>query len=228
MQQACKIVIEPVFEANFLDSSYGFRPKRDAKQATEKVKKEMGLNTKLPTVLVFGGSQGAMTINKAVLDIVSNGLNKNYQIIWAPGKKQYDIIQQELSRFNININNVKNTKIMPYIYNMQEMMSASELIIARSGAMTITEISIIGKPAIFIPLPSRNANRQEDNAKVLEKIDAAKIILDAELGYKKLANTIEELISNEEILKKMGNNARKIAIDNAEEKIYEEVKKLIK
>lgn len=200
---------------------------RSIKLDKEEIKKQMGITNSLPIVLIFGGSQGARTINNNVLEIIKNGLNKNYQIIWAPGQKQYDIIQEELEKVNININNVKNAKIFPYIYNMQEVMYVSDLIIARSGAMTITEMSIMGKPAIFIPLPSRNANRQEDNARVMEKIDAAKVILETELDYKVLEKTIDELICNKEKLLKMGENARQTAIENAEERIYEEVKKLI-
>ncbi len=201
---------------------------KNVKVDNNEIKRQMGLDDKLPIVLAFGGSQGARTINNNILEIIKNGENNNYQIIWAPGQKQYDIIQEELEKVNININNVKNAKIFPYIYNMQEVMSVSDLIIARSGAMTITEVSIIGKPAIFIPLPSRNANRQEDNARVLEKLGAAKVILETELDSKKLSETINELIGNKEKLLEMGQNARKIAIENAEERIYEEIKKIIK
>ena len=200
---------------------------KNVKLNNEEIKKQMGIENNLPIVLAFGGSQGARTINNNILEIIKNDANKDYELIWAPGQKQYDIIQEELEKANININNVKNAKIFPYIYNMQEVMSISDLIIARSGAMTITELSIMGKPAIFIPLPSRNANRQEDNARVLEKIDAAKVILENELDAKTLENTIEDLISHKDKLLKMGENARKIAIENAEEIIYEEVKKLI-
>lgn len=199
---------------------------KNVKLNNEEIKNRMGIVNNLPVVLAFGGSQGARTINNNILQIIKEGKNKDYQLIWAPGQKQYDIVKEELEKVNININNVKNAKIFPYIYNMQEVMSISDLIIARSGAMTITEMSIMGKPAIFIPLPSRNANRQEDNARVLEKLNAAKVILETELDSKKLANTIDELIYNKEKLLQMGENARKIAIENAEERIYEEIKKI--
>ena len=106
----------------------------------DKVKKDLGITNDLPIVLIFGGSQGAKAINDIVLQIIKNKLNKNYQIIWAPGKNQYEIIKSELLKENIDINNVKNAKIIPYIYNMQEMMAISDLIIARSGTMTITEL----------------------------------------------------------------------------------------
>lgn len=190
----------------------------------EKLLKENGLQNDIPIVLIFGGSQGARKINMSILEILKEKLNNNYQIIWAPGKEQYEIIKEELEKVNININNVKNAKIMPYIYNMQEMMEISDLIVSRSGAMTVTEISILGKPAIFIPLPSISQNRQVDNAKVMENIDAARIILDENLNYEILTREISNLISDKDKLKKMGQNARKISVENAEQKIYEEIK----
>ena len=194
----------------------------------DKVKKDLGITNDLPIVLIFGGSQGAKAINDIVLQIIKNKLNKNYQIIWAPGKNQYEIIKSELLKENIDINNVKNAKIIPYIYNMQEMMAISGLIIARSGAMTITELSIMEKPAIFIPLPSRNANRQEDNARVLEKLNAARVILEEDLSCDKLEETIEQLIVDRKELEQMGKNGAEIAIDNAEDKIFEEIKNIFK
>lgn len=189
--------------------------------------KKVGLNSNLPIVLIFGGSQGAKSINDATLELIKNNLNKDYQIIWAPGKNQYDIVKSELEKINININNVKNARILPYIYDMQEVMTISDIVIARSGALTITEIAILGKPSILIPLPSRNANRQEDNARVLEKIGAAKVILNNDLNSTKLQESILEMIKNKEKLKQMGKMARTIAIENVEERIYEEVKRLI-
>lgn len=194
----------------------------------DKVKKDLGITNDLPIVLIFGGSQGAKAINDIVLQIIKNKLNKNYQIIWAPGKNQYEIIKSELLKENIDINNVKNAKIIPYIYNMQEMMAISDLIIARSGAMTITELSIMEKPAIFIPLPSRNANRQEDNARVLEKLNAARVIIEEDLSCDKLEETIEQLIVDRKELEQMGKNGAEIAIDNAEDKIFEEIKNIFK
>ncbi len=191
----------------------------------EKIKNELGIKNNLPIVLIFGGSQGAQKINEAVEEIIKKEINETYQIIWATGPKQYDIIKEKISN---KINNLKNTKIVPYIYNMEELMNISDLLVCRSGAMTITEISIVGKPAIFIPLPSHSANRQEDNAKVLEKLGAAKIILNEELTYNNLAKEIDEIINDKETLEKMGIKARTIAPSNVESKIYKEIKKVVR
>ena len=187
----------------------------------------IGVKNNLPIVLIFGGSQGAKAINDAVFNLISNKLNKEYQIIWAAGPKQYDIIKENFEKQNMYINNLTNVKVLPYIYNMEEMMNIADLLVARSGAMTITEIAIVGKPAIFIPLPSMSANRQEDNARVLEKIGAAKIILNKDITDKRLSEEIDDIILKKSELEEMGKLANTIAPFDVEEKIYNEIKKLL-
>ena len=180
------------------------------------------------TVLVFGGSQGAKRINETIIDIIKNKRNKDYQMIWATGPKQFDGIKEELEDLNLNINKIQNMKIVPYIYNMEEIMNVVNLIVARSGAMTITEISNLGKPSILVPLPNVSHNHQLYNAKALENVGAAKIILNDEINGEKLNKTIEEIVLNKDKMKKMGENALKISTVDAEDKIYEEIKKLVK
>ncbi|MDO5557598.1 MAG: undecaprenyldiphospho-muramoylpentapeptide beta-N-acetylglucosaminyltransferase [Clostridia bacterium] len=195
----------------------------------KEVKLQMGLKDDKPVVLIFGGSQGAKRINDAIMEIIREKRNRDYQIIWAAGPNQYDGIKQELEKDNININNICGIKIVPYIYNMQEIMNACDLVVARSGAMTITEIAIVQKPAIFIPLPSRSANRQEDNARVLERKGAAKVILNEELNGDVLSKAIDDIVVKQDkaSVEQMGKNASTIVIENVEDKIYEEVKRLI-
>ena len=193
-----------------------------------KIKEELGLKADKPVVLVFGGSQGAKSINKSFIEIIANKKNKNYQIIWAAGPNQYDDIKAKLEEVNINIEKIENVKILPYIYNMEEVMNACDLVVCRSGAMTITEISVVGKPAIFIPFPFATENHQEYNARVLVNAGAAKIILDKDLNSEILENTIEGIITNKEILTQMGLNAEKVAVQKVEEKIYEEIEEVIR
>ena len=199
-----------------------------SEEEKRKILQELGLTTTLPTILVFGGSQGAKAINDAMIPLIKEKKNDKYQIIWSVGPKQYDIIKEEFLKDDIDIDKIKNTKIVPYIYNMSEIMNSIDVIVSRSGAMTITEISLVGKPAIFIPLPSMSANRQVDNAKVLEKLGAAKIILNEEVNSKNLSNTIDKLLQNPEELKQMGKRAKQIATYNVEEKIYDEIKTVVK
>lgn len=139
-------------------------------------------------------------------------------------KGNYEQVKNELSSKNIDINSIENASILPYIYNMQEIMNIADLVVCRSGAMTISEITILEKPAIFIPFPFAAENHQEYNARVLEKIGAAKIILDKDLNVQILNNQINSIVANASTLKSMGENAGKIKIENVEDKIYSEIK----
>ncbi len=196
-------------------------------QRKKEILEEIGIRNNLPIVLVFGGSQGAQKINEAVIELVKLKKNEKYQIIWATGTKQFDIVKESFEKESISINSLKNVKILPYIYNMEELMNISDLFVCRSGAMTITEISIVGKPSIFIPLPSMSANRQEDNALVLKKLGAAKIILNNVVDGKKLSEEIDEIIENSSELEEMGKIASTIAPTDVEEKIYNEIVELV-
>ena len=182
----------------------------------------------MPLVLVFGGSQGAKRINDALIELLAKGDNKNYQFIWSTGAGQFEYVKNELGKRGVDFEKIKNCKPVPYIYNMEELMNAVDLMVCRSGAMTITEIAIVEKPAIFIPLPSMSANRQEDNARVLEKLDAAKVILNKDLNSEILNQYINEIVSDKDNMVKMGKNAGKIAFTNVDEKIYKEIKSIVK
>lgn len=193
-------------------------------QEKDSIVKQMGLSMVKPIVLIFGGSQGAQKINEAILQIINEKLNDIYQIMWATGPKQYDTIKEELEKNNININYLENMKIVPYIYNMEEVMNISDVIVARSGAMSITEISNLGKPSILIPLPNVSGDHQLYNAKVLENVGAAKIILNDKLNGNNLNNAIKEIVTDKNKMIQMQEKALSKAVYNVEDKIYDEIK----
>lgn len=199
-----------------------------SKDVKKEMLKQLGLDENLPTVLVFGGSQGAKKINDSITDIIINSKNENYQFIWATGPTQYEVVKNKLKEYDIDIEKIKNGKVVSYIYNMEELMNAADLVVCRSGAMTITEIAIVQKPAIFIPLPSAGANRQEDNARVMEKLNAAKVILNDEMNSDILNDYINQIVSNKDNMIQMGKNAGAIAVKDVEEKIYNEIKAICK
>lgn len=205
--------------------------KINTKEITESQKKEMlkqiNLNDEKPIVLIFGGSQGAKKINEAVIDLLSQNKKLNYKIVLSAGEKQYNKVIEQCKEKKVDISEKSDIRIFPYIYDMGEIEKISDILVCRSGATTIAEISAIGKPAIFIPLPNVSNNHQTYNAKVLENLNAAKIIKNDELTGQKLDNTINLMISNKENLKVMGENAKKISIKNIEDKIYKEIKKTL-
>lgn len=188
----------------------------------------MGFEENKPLVLVFGGSQGAESINNSIVKIIKEKKNKDYQIIWAAGPYQYKVVKEELAREKIDIENIDGIKAVPYIYNMEEVMNIADLVVCRSGAMTVTEIEKVGKPAIFIPFPYAAENHQEYNARILEKAGAAKVILDKELTADKLHGTIETIVKEEGKLTKMGEESQNLSINNVEENIYKEIISAIK
>ena len=192
-----------------------------------RILKEIGLNETKPIILVSGGSQGAQKINEAIVEIIKNKFNKNYQMIWATGPKQFDIVKENLDNDHILINRVDGMKIVPYIYNMEEVMNVADVTIGRAGAMTVTEIANLGKPSILIPLPNVSHNHQLYNAKVLEKVNAAKIILNEELTGEKLNDTIEEIILDQSKMQIMRENALTVSTNQVEDNIYQEIKKLV-
>ena len=191
----------------------------------EHKKRELGFDKKEPLVLIFGGSQGAKNINNSVKGIIEHkkNIDGKYQICWAAGPEQYDIVKREFLEKDINIDNVKKAKVYPYIYNMEEVMNVCDLVVARSGAMTITEIEEVGKPAIFIPLPNVSGNHQEYNARALEDEGAARVILDKDLNEEILDSTIRELIVDKGQLKEMAKASKRKQIKNVEENIYKEI-----
>lgn len=191
------------------------------------LKEKYKLNPAKPTILACGGSQGAKSINDAILKLEEKKLNKSYQILLASGGKQYDIIKEELAKKGRDIENLDGLKIVPYIYELPEVIDSSEVIIARAGAMTITEIANAGKPSVLVPLPNVSHNHQMYNAQVLENIGAAKIIKDDDLDSDILNKEILEILKKGN-LEKMGENARKVSIQNVADNIYDEIQNLIK
>lgn len=186
----------------------------------KEIRKELEINNELPIVLAFGGSQGAESINKVLLEIIDSRLNKDYHLIWAVGQNKYENIKKQIKNNN-------NLSLLPYIYNMEKILNAADLVVSRSGAMTITEITRCHKPAIFIPFPFATENHQEYNARVLEQIGAAKIILDKNLTSQELNKNINEIIKNKQTMKKMSDKTEKVEIKDVEEKIYKEILKLV-
>ena len=188
--------------------------------------REHNLKSDKPLILIFGGSQGAKKINDAVIEILSKNKKLEYQIILSAGSKQYDYVMAELGKRYIDLSD--NIRIYPYIYNLDELEKISDIIVCRSGANTIAEIAMIGKPAIFVPLPNVSNNHQTFNAKTLEEVGSAEIIKNEELNGEILNKSILLLLSDKTNLRRMGEMAKTIAISDTDNRIYKHIKELIK
>lgn len=192
----------------------------------EKILNELGLDSNKKTLLVFGGSQGAKRINDAVVPLIKEGYFKDLQLILASGMKNYDEIEEELKKAGKQIDKIENVKILPYIYNMEDIINSCDLGLTRAGAMTVSEILEVALPTIFIPLPSQKANRQIDNARALENIGGAKIIINEKLNSEVLKDTLNKILEDEKNIINMKKNILDIRKENkATENIYKNIEK---
>ncbi len=174
-----------------------------------------------PLITAVGGSLGAGTINEQMKAYISSA-PADVQILWATGNREHEEIMATLGELP------ENVKVMPYIYNMEEVLAASDLVISRSGAITLTELCATGTPSILIPSPNVAENHQEINARALEDRGAAVVICERELEGDILKTTIDKLISDKEKLAQMGKNAKSMAKPDATELIYKQCMQLIK
>ena len=148
-------------------------------------------------------------------------------------KKIDEIKKEDINETNENNEEIKGVKIMPYIFNMEEVLNIADLAICRSGAMTVTEILTVGIPAIFVPLPSENSNKQSLNAEIFVENNMGIIIDNDEVTGELLYNNLKEIIlkdklkiMKENMLKYISENENKIL--NTLDNIYVIIKKLIK
>jgi len=184
----------------------------------EQAKNKLGIQGKV--VLVFGGSQGAKKINETMIELINQKQIQGYTLIYATGPKHYENIIEQLKDLPYNV------RIEKYIYNMEEIMRASDLVVCRSGALTISEIATVGIPSILIPFPYAAENHQYYNAKTLEDVEAAKIIEEKDLSMEKLQETLQQLLADDKVLEKMAQNAKKLENKNTLEKIKQEIQKI--
>jgi UDP-N-acetylglucosamine--N-acetylmuramyl-(pentapeptide) pyrophosphoryl-undecaprenol N-acetylglucosamine transferase len=185
------------------------------KYPREEALKYFGLDGSKKTLFVFGGSQGASSINKAMLKCIANITNENIQIIWQTGKNDYEVVKER-------VRDNKFVKVYEYIERIDYGYSASDLIVCRAGISTIMETAYYGGSVVFVPYPFAANNHQEKNALALVNAEAAEMILDKELDAK-LCNTILRLMKNEHTSKTMGINISKFADQDAASKIAREL-----
>lgn len=187
----------------------------------EKICAKLELNPNLKTILVMGGSQGAHTINLAISDMLNKLEPEEFQIIWITGNNDYDKYKNLASQSKIPL------KIYPFYEDMADLMSASDLVVARSGASTLAEITVLGKPSILVPFPYATDNHQEYNARSLENAGAAEVLLDKDCSIDTLLPCIRKILNNPILLENMSKSAKKLARPLASETIAEEIIKLI-
>ena len=126
------------------------------------------------------------------------------------------------------LNGCPNIELCEYIYDMPYKMAAADLVICRAGAMTLSEVAMLGKPSILIPSPNVTDNHQYKNARELELVGAAAVFEEKDLEKDTVADKVAELFSSPEKLASMGENVKQFAVKDAGETIYKGIRELVK
>ncbi len=201
------------------------RPDLFAVHDIDLVRAQYGFDEK-PIVLMFGGSLGAEKMNEALVQMIAENRIKDFNLIASTGERHYESISESIKK-TTDLTKIKNIKVVPYIYNMEEIFFAADVVVGRAGAITVSEITALGKAAVLIPSPYVAHNHQEYNARYLEKNGAAKVVLENEVSGKRISEEISSILKNKETLAKMQSNSKKIGIADACETIYNYIKEMI-
>jgi UDP-N-acetylglucosamine--N-acetylmuramyl-(pentapeptide) pyrophosphoryl-undecaprenol N-acetylglucosamine transferase len=170
------------------------------------------------TVLVIGGSLGAGTINKSVMECIRSGkFRGRVQWIWQCGKYYYATLRAGLDQAGLTEEN-ENFSLRPFIDRMDLAYAAADVVISRAGAIAISELCMAGKPSILVPSPNVAEDHQTKNATALTNRKAAMMVRDAE-ALEKLGDVLEMLISDEKKRNELCLNIREMAVPDAAERI---------
>ncbi len=179
-----------------------------------------GLKPGIPTLLVIGGSLGAGTLNKSLQAAVETLRQTNCQVLWQTGKYNFEACKE-----SVELVNAHNIKVFDFIGRMDLAYAAADAVVSRAGALSISELCLVAKPAILVPSPNVAEDHQTKNAMALVKQDAALLVEDGD-AQNTLVHTALALLNNGEQKQKLSGQIQKLARPDAAERIAQEILKL--
>lgn len=191
----------------------------------------LGLKNERKTIFVFGGSQGAASINRATIDFAKIEKNNGeLQILHIAGRNNYEeVLRGYKNSLETGENKSKSAlkvRVLPYLEDMELGYCVADIVVCRAGATAMAEIMEFGKPAILVPYPHAAESHQAENADFLVRKGAAIVIDDTSLTGTKMAEEVHKLLTNPKCLKSMSNATRGLYAGNAASRIVDEVTKL--
>jgi len=201
----------------------------DAEITGNPIRSEFFSDTRRPTsdtrkrILIFGGSQGSRVINDAVIGAL---------LFMAPLKDRIEIVHQtgpsELQKMQqaYRASAFTGARVVPYLDPIAEEIAAADLVVSRSGAMTVGELAALGRAAILIPFAAATDNHQELNARAVEQVGGAVVITERELSPERLGFAITEIVNDPDRTARMGSAARTLAAPDATKKIVDLLEKI--
>ncbi len=195
-----------------------FSTDRDGGDDINIARQNLGLDPDLKTVLVFGGSRGARRINQAVAAALDELLSLA-QVVHVGGRLDFADLERRREALPATLRS--RYHLFAYLHEeMIDALVAADLVVSRAGAATLGEFPAAGLPAVLVPYPYAGAHQRE-NAAVLAEVGGAIIMADAELTGERLANTVRQLLADEERLATMRANMRRLAQPDAARRIAE-------
>ena len=170
---------------------------------------------------MVGGSLGARTINDSMKTAVNRILSLGASVLWQTGRLYADECREAVK----DIDN-RNLRVQPFIDDMDMVYCAADLMVSRAGASTISEIQLAGMPAVLVPSPNVAEDHQRKNAEALSDRGAAVTLLDRDCRDQ-LADTVEKLLASPDRLRSLGENAKAMALPDADEKIVDALLQLV-
>lgn len=180
------------------------------------------LNPDYRTILVIGGSLGAGSINRGMIECIGMLKDEPVQVIWQTGKFYYDKIQSELAVMYLS-----NVHTMPFIQRMDLAYAVADVVVSRAGAGTISELALLGKASVLVPSPNVSEDHQAKNAMALVDAGAAVLVRDAD-AFEKLLPTAVELLGDSQRIKMLQQSIKQFARPNADADIAHEVMRFLK
>lgn len=177
-----------------------------------------GLNKDKKTLVVLGGSLGARAINHALEKHIQTILKNDIQVIWQSGKLYYEEYK--------GYSDLDGVQVKEFIQRMDLLYAASDFLISRAGAGSISELCIVGKPVIFIPSPNVAEDHQTKNARSVTDKDAALLLTEENIN--ELPMMVEQLVKDQKLQTSLSKNIKKLALPDATKLIVDEVEKILK
>jgi UDP-N-acetylglucosamine--N-acetylmuramyl-(pentapeptide) pyrophosphoryl-undecaprenol N-acetylglucosamine transferase len=187
----------------------------------------LGRIDRRPTLLVFGGSQGARSLNRAMVDALPRLIAAcpDLHIIHQTGEHDVNEVVEAYRRL-WPADRVR-PEVAPFLYDMPRAVRQADLVVSRAGATTVAELTACGKPAILIPFPYAIYGHQEQNARVLERAGAAQVLLDGSLTGEVLARTICALLADPARVAEMGRRSKTLGRADSAERVVAICRELV-
>ncbi len=185
--------------------------------------KHFGLDPNKKTILIIGGSLGARTLNESLKKDIALLLGAGYQVVWQCGKFYFNTLKSEL---NEDVLNSEQLYLSDFIFKMDLAYALADVIISRAGAISVSELCLIGKPVILVPSPNVAEDHQTKNAMALVNENAAILVKDID-ARDQLIPAVKSLLEDQEKCKVLAANIAKLGIPDAADRILIEIEKLI-